>query len=243
MKILFSPSEAKNYDCKGPFISKDSFIFKELFTYRMQALKAYEEVINSNDDTLLQGLFGLKNNFEKFKNDLKKANTTRAIELYNGVSYENLAFLSLDERAQNFLLKNVLIFSNLFGPVLASDALPFYKFKQGFKLPNFEIEKFYKNHFSKALNEYLKDDEILDLRASFYDKFYIPNKEFYVFKFLKNGKVVSHFAKAYRGLLLRHIALKGINSCKILLENLPSNLSLKDIDKKGLKTKFILQSS
>ncbi|EDO9528420.1 peroxide stress protein YaaA [Campylobacter coli] len=59
------------------------------------------------------------------------------------------------------MLENTLIFSNLFGVVKASDHLPFYKFKQGAKINNFALEKFYKEHFSKALDEYLKND-ILD---------------------------------------------------------------------------------
>ncbi|ELQ4073341.1 peroxide stress protein YaaA, partial [Campylobacter coli] len=46
MKILFSPSESKNDTCKEKPIDKSSFIFENLFDFRMQAVKKYEEYIN-----------------------------------------------------------------------------------------------------------------------------------------------------------------------------------------------------
>jgi len=47
---------------------------------------------------------------------------------------------------------------------------------------------------------------IIDLRASFYNKFYIPKNNYLTFKFLKNGKLISHWAKAYRGIVAREVA-------------------------------------
>ncbi|HDZ5086354.1 TPA: peroxide stress protein YaaA [Campylobacter jejuni] len=243
MKILFSPSESKNENCKQNPINENSFIFKELFPYRMEALKHYEEFIKSATLQNLQELFGIKNENEidKFKQDLKTAPTEQAITLYSGVSYEYLNFKALDKKSQAYILENTLIFSNLFGVVRASDILPFYKFKQGAKIGNFAIEKFYKEHFSKALDQYLENEEILDLRAGFYDKFYTPKKKIYTYKFIKNGKVISHFAKAYRGILLSISAKNQARSNKELLENLPLNLKLKEIQIKGLKEEIILE--
>ncbi|MBZ7954467.1 peroxide stress protein YaaA [Campylobacter sp. W0018] len=243
MKILFSPSESKNQNCTQNPINENSCIFKELFTFRMQALSKYEEYIQHSSLEDLKELFGIKNENEinKFKHDLRKAPTQSAITLYNGVSYEYLNFSSLTLESQNYILENTLIFSNLFGVVKASDTLPFYKFKQGAKLGNFNIEKFYKEHFSDALDKYLQNEEILDLRAEFYDKFYIPKKNFFTYKFIKNGKVVSHFAKAYRGILLALCAnIKAKNNQEIL-DNLPSNLKLKEIQIKGLKEEITLE--
>ncbi|EAH5564730.1 YaaA family protein [Campylobacter jejuni] len=236
MKILFSPSESKNENCTKNPINENSFIFKELFPYRMETLKHYEEFIKNASLQNLQELFGIKNENEidKFKHDLKQAPTQEAILLYTGVSYEYLNFKILDKKSQAYILENTLIFSNLFGVVRASDTLPFYKFKQGAKIGNFAIEKFYKEHFSKALDEYLENEEILDLRAGFYDKFY-------TYKFVKNGKVISHFAKAYRGILLCISAKNQVKNNKELLANLPSNLKLKEIQIKGLKEEIVLE--
>ncbi|MCR2065592.1 YaaA family protein [Campylobacter helveticus] len=241
MKILFSPSESKDKECTEGAFNESSFIFKELFKYRLEALQIYENCIKNANLEELQTLFGVKNPTQEFLHNLKTAPTKRAIELYTSVSYEYLNFQSLEEKAQNYILDNTLIFSNLFGVVRASDTLPFYKFKQGAKLGTFAIEKFYKEHFSKALDEYLKDEEVLDLRAGFYDKFYTPKKKISTYKFLKNGKIVSHYAKAYRGILLRIAAQNQIGSNAKLLSKLPNNLKLKDIKQLKFKEEITLE--
>lgn len=241
IKILFSPSESKNNVCPYGCLNKSSLIFEELFSYRLEALKHYEDYIKISNNEALSELFGVKN-IHDFKHlNLKTAPSARAIELYNGVSYEYLDFQSLDAKAQEFLLENVLIFSNLFGVVRAKDCLPFYKFKQGAKIKDFAIEKFYKEHFSKALDEWLKNNELIDLRAGYYDKFYTPKQKFSTYKFIKNGKVVSHFAKAYRGILLRLIATHQIKNNAELLDKLPNNLRLKEIKTLKLKEEFTLE--
>ncbi|EAI2110022.1 peroxide stress protein YaaA, partial [Campylobacter coli] len=85
------------------------------------------------------------------------------------------------------------------------------------------------------------NEELLDLRAGFYDKFYTPKRKFSTYKFIKKGKVVSHFAKAYRGILLALCArIKAKNNAEIL-NHLPSNLSLKEIQNKGLKEEIVLE--
>ncbi|HEB9415585.1 TPA: peroxide stress protein YaaA [Campylobacter coli] len=243
MKILFSPSESKNDTCKEKPIDKNSFIFENLFDFRMQAVKKYEEYIKNSDLKALQELFGIKNENEisNFQRDLKSSPTQKAITLYSGVSYKYLKFDTLDKESQEYILTNTLIFSNLFGVVKASDRLPFYKFKQGVKINDFAIEKFYKEHFSKALDEYFENEELLDLRAGFYDKFYTPKCKFSTYKFIKKGKVVSHFAKAYRGILLALCAkIKAKNNADIL-NHLPPNLNLKEIQTKGLKEEVVLE--
>jgi len=72
--------------------------------------------------------------------------------------------------------------------------------------------KFYKKRFSYQLDLYLKDDEILDQRAKYYEKFYKITKPYTTLKFLKNNKVNSRWAKAYRGIVLREIAKHNIES-------------------------------
>lgn len=244
MKILFSPSENKNENCSLFSLDEKALIFPELFSLRIEILKRYENFIQNSTFEEKQSLFGLKNPKEiaKFSSqNLRHVPTQKAIMLYSGTSYEYLNFASLKTEAKDYIFQNVLIFSNLFGVVRASDALPFYKLKQGQKLGNFSIENFYKKHFTQALDEFLKDDDIIDLRAGFYDKFYTPKQNFSTYKFLKNGKVVSHFAKAYRGILLRILAQNQVKNNAELLNKLPQNLRLKDIDKQGLKQVVILE--
>lgn len=90
--------------------------------------------------------------------------------------------------------------------------IPEYKLKQGASIGELKPEKIYCEHASALLDIYLEDDDILDLRAGFYDKFYKPSKPYTTLKFIKEGKVVSHWAKAYRGLVLRAIAQANIRT-------------------------------
>ncbi|MBS4240266.1 YaaA family protein [Campylobacter vulpis] len=241
MKILFSPSESKSKECDLSPFDESSFIFKELFKYRLEALQIYEDYLKNANLKELETLFGIKNPTQEFLQDLKTAPTKQAIKLYTGVSYEYLNFKTLHKKAQNYILENTLIFSNLFGVVRANDTLPFYKFKQGAKLKDFNIEHFYKKHFSKALDKLLEKEEVLDLRAGFYDKFYTPQKKVSTYKFLKNGKIVSHYAKAYRGILLRVAAENEVSSNQELLSKLPPNLKLKEVKQLKLKEEITLE--
>ena len=144
-----------------------------------------------------------------------------------------------------------MIFSNLFGVLKAGDVgLPDYKLKQGETFNNLKIEKFYMDNFSFALDKYLENEDIIDLRAGFYEKFYKINKPYVTMKFIKDGKVVSHWAKAYRGIILKLLAKNSIktisifiNSSIVFIEELMNmeieNLSIEEIKKQKNKTEII----
>jgi len=89
------------------------------------------------------------------------------------------------------------------------------------------------------MESYLKDEEILDLRAGFYDKFYKPAKPYTTLKFIKEGKVVSHWAKAYRGIVLREIAKAGIENMNDFMKLPIDGLSIHEIQTKKNKTEII----
>ena len=125
-----------------------------------------------------------ENEISNFQRDLKNSPTQQAITLYSGVSYEYLNFDILDKESQKYILENTLIFSNLFGVIKASDHLPFYKFKQGAKINNFALEKFYKEHFSKALDEYLKNEDGSYTRAPVVDTSLLNTED-------ENGKLIT----------------------------------------------------
>ncbi len=151
--------------------------------------------------------------------DIFKSESMVAVERYQGVAYDYLEYEKLDNIAKEYVKKNTIIFSNLYGPIYAGDMIANYKVKQGNKIGDIEPDKYYKDRFTYQLDLLLTDDDILDLRAGYYDKFYKPNKPYTTLKFLKNGKVVSHWAKAYRGLVLKAVAnanVKNMNEFKKL---------------------------
>lgn len=228
MKILFAPSEGKRPGGDGETINKSNLLFSELFEKRMDVISQYEALVSSAERVKLEDLFGVKDTamIERYSFPVIQSPTMKAIVRYDGVAYEYLDYQTIPQEGKTYIDENVIVFSNLFGPIRAGDKIPDYKLKQGTSIGEFAPEKFYKKYFSDALENYIGDEEIVDLRAGFYDKFFTPKRMVTTMKFLKNGKSVSHWAKAYRGTVLRHIALNRIQTVE----------EIKEMKIEGLKT-------
>jgi cytoplasmic iron level regulating protein YaaA (DUF328/UPF0246 family) len=242
MKILFSPSETKFKGGDKTQINKNSFLFPELFEERNQVIKLYQEFIANASNKQLEKLFGTKKEevINYYKGNIFEKEILKVIERYDGVAFDYLKYETLNNNEKSYIDKNVLIFSNLFGPVLAGDyGIPDYKLKQNEKIGDFELEKFYNEKFTSKLNEFLENEEIIDLRAGFYEKFYKIEKPYLTMKFLKDEKVVSHWAKAYRGIILNLIAKNNIQTIEELMNMQIENLSIHEIKKQKLKTEII----
>ncbi len=242
MKILFSPSETKIAGGEETSFDKNSFIFPELYEKRMEIVKQYNEfILNAPKEELIK-LFGTKKEdvLEQYSKDLFKTPTMKVIERYDGVAFDYLEYSKLAKNEQNYIDENVIIFSNLFGVLKAGDSgLPDYKLKQGETFNGLKIEKFYNDNFSKALDENLKDEDIIDLRAGFYEKFYKIEKPYTTMKFIKDGKVVSHWAKAYRGIILKLLAQNNIKTIDELMNMQIENLKTEEIKKQKSKTEIV----
>lgn len=241
MKILFSPSETKKSGRVQKNFDKNSFIFPKLFEKRLQILNSYNEFVQTASIQQLEKLFGTKKEdiIKKYQTDIFSQETMKAIERYEGVAYDYLDYVNLEKSSQKYIDDNVLIFSNLFGVLKASDEIPDYKLKQGESFYDLKIDKFYNDNFSKELDKYLENDDILDLRAGFYEKFYTIKKPYKTLKFIKDGKVVSHFAKAYRGEILKIIAQNDIKTFDDFMNLELKNLKLEEIKEQKLKTEIV----
>lgn len=236
LKILFSPSEGKN--------SGGNSRKKELFgaiNTRDEILDAYNKIVLSKDEEAIKELFGIKkfSQCEPFIADIFDSALMPAIKRYQGVAYDYLKFSDLDKDAQEYLYNNTIIFSNLNGPLLGGDPIANYKVKQGNSIAGIAPEKFYKERFSYQLDLYLNAHDILDLRAGYYDKFYKTSQNYTTLKFLKNGKTVSHWAKAYRGIVLREVAKHNINSLEAFMALEIEGLMVKEIKTTKNKTEII----
>ena len=207
---LFSPSEGKRTG--GKLLPESKILFG--YEPRETLLKSYNKIVNSSDMDAVKKLFGIKKESDIFPyiKDLFAAPKMPAIKRYSGVAFGYLEYETLSKEAQAYLKEQVIIFSNLYGPILAGDPIANYKVKQGNSIGDIAPEKFYKERFSYQLDLQLMDHEILDLRAGYYDKFYKTKQEYTTLKFLKGGKSVSHWAKAYRGLVLRALAKHQVHS-------------------------------
>ena len=243
MKILFSPSEAKSALSTGLAINEKSFVFENLYDKRAEILKRYDDFLKNADVNQISKLFGIKNlkDGDELRQSVFYKGIVKAVLRYDGVAYRHLAYKTLPEEAKKFIDENTMIFSNLFGPILAKNPLPEYKLKQGEKISGLNIENFYKKEFGDAIDKWLGDDDIIDLRAEFYEKFYNIKRPYTTFKFVKKGKAISHYAKAYRGAVLRLIALKTPKTADEIAKIKMENLRLIDVKKIGPKSEILLE--
>lgn len=230
MIILFSPSEDKLQPPTGGLLAPEKFFFKKDLTL----LKSYDKFLHNAPADAKAALLSSK---KPLLIDIFTSPTTKALSLYTGVAYKALDFASLKPTQQGFLEKNLIIFSNLFGPVFGGEELPFYKLKQGKNLGE-NIPKLYASLNSAQLDAFLQNHQIIDLRAKFYENYYKIPFPYYEVIFRKNSKVLSHFAKHYRGLLVRalavhndlNLALKSLQSKNISKENLKQNITTYVLD-------------
>ncbi len=235
---LFSPSEGKRVGGDMPTEESD-ILFG--YTARREILTAYNTIVNSGEMAALKALFGIKkeSDITPYIEDLFTAPKMAAIERYSGVAFDYLDIMSLDAEAQAYLKKQVIIFSNLYGPILGGDKIANYKVKQGNSIGSIAPEKFYNDRFSYQLDLLLMDHEILDLRAGYYDKFYKTKQEYTTLKFLKGGKTVSHWAKAYRGIVLRTLAQHQVDTIDDFMKLEIEKLQVEEIRKVKNKTEII----
>lgn len=231
MKILLAPAETKVIGGESSTLKEDR---DALFFQNNEILDIYDAYVKKCSLLELSQWIGLKNQDEcaRYKQSIFDTPTMKAIQRYNGVAFEAIDYNNLQTNAQNFIDDHVLIYSNLFGILRADSMIPDYKFKQGATLPHSDCEKYFQKHLKDLLDTYL-GDEILDLSAGYYLKFYKPIGKVITFKFLKEGKIVSHYAKYYRGDTVRQIALHQIDSFEKLMNFSFTNLHLVEIQKKG----------
>jgi len=238
LRILFSPAESK--------FSGGNEKKRELFgsdKARYDILNNYDNIMKNRDENEIKQLFGLKkfSDCQEYIDNIFNTRLMYAIQRYNGVAYDYLKYSEQDKDTQRYLEENTIIFSNLYGPILANDTIANYKVKQGNNIGDIQPDLFYKKRFSYQLDLYLANSDILDLRAGYYNKFYVPNKKFTTLKFLKDGKVISHWAKAYRGIVLREIAKHQIKSIEEFKKLEIENLQIKEIKIIKNKTEIIYE--
>ena len=236
LKILFSPSEGKNTG--GTEIQKDLF---GATNARDEILNAYNKIVLSKDEEQIKSLFGIKkfSDCEPYICDIFNSPLMMAIERYQGVAYDYLKYSEHNSSTQKYLQENTIIFSNLYGPILGGDTIANYKVKQGNNIGEIVPDKFYKERFTYQLDLYLGQHEVLDLRAGYYDKFYKLTKPYTSLKFLKGGKTVSHWAKAYRGIVLRELAKHKISSMEEFMSLEIEGLSVHEIKTTKNKTEIV----
>nr|WP_260408173.1 peroxide stress protein YaaA [Planomonospora venezuelensis] len=200
--ILLPPSEGKAGAGDGPALDLSALSFPSLPRQAvLDALIALCAGPRARDVLgLSDGLLG-----EIGKNrELRTAPTLTAAELYTGVLYDNLGLGSLPPEASARAERSLLIFSGLWGLIRTTDRIPPYRLSMGVNLPPLGgLGAFWRRSITPLLDA--EPGLVVDLRSSTYATAWRPGGRAVTVRVLKDGKVVSHMAKATRGVIARSL--------------------------------------
>ncbi|MEV0384062.1 peroxide stress protein YaaA [Nonomuraea sp. NPDC050643] len=200
MLILLPPSEGKASEGNGPPVGELSF--PALDKARKRVLNALVRASKRRDALDVLGLTpGLAGELAK-NTVLKTAPTLPAATLYTGVLYDNLGLGTLGEEARRRAEESVLVFSGLWGVVKITDFIPPYRLSMGVNLPPLGgLAAFWRPVVSKELDR--TEGLVVDLRSATYAGAWQPGERSVTVRVFRDGKVVSHMAKATRGEIAR----------------------------------------
>jgi cytoplasmic iron level regulating protein YaaA (DUF328/UPF0246 family) len=204
--IVLPPSEGKAPQGDGPPLGELSF--PALARPRTRVLNALIKASKRRDALDVLGLSpGLAG--EPVRNQaLKTAATLPASELYTGVLYDNLGLGTLEEEAARRAEESVLIFSGLWGVLRITDRVPPYRLAMGVSLPPLGgLAAFWRPLLARQLDPL--PGLVVDLRSAPYAAAWQPGDRSVAVRVFKDGKVVSHMAKATRGEVARALLLSG----------------------------------
>ncbi|MEO3794268.1 peroxide stress protein YaaA [Nonomuraea sp. B10E15] len=200
MLILLPPSEGKAAEGSGPPVGELSF--PALDRSRKRVMSALVRASRRRDAIDVLGLTpGLAGELAR-NVALKTAPTLPAADLYTGVLYDNLGLRTLDGEARSRAEESLLIFSGLWGVVRITDRIPPYRLSMGVNLPPLGgLGAFWRPQVSKVLDGI--PGLVVDLRSATYASAWLPGERSATVRVFRDGKVVSHMAKATRGEIAR----------------------------------------
>ncbi|GAA3692918.1 peroxide stress protein YaaA [Nonomuraea antimicrobica] len=205
MLILLPPSEGKASEGSGPPVSELSF--PALDKHRKRVLTALIRASKRRDALDVLGLTpGLAGELEK-NAALRTAPTLPAAALYTGVLYDNLGLRSMDEESRRRAEESLVVFSGLWGVVRITDHIPPYRLSMGVSLPPLGgLAAFWRPQITKQLDGL--PGLVVDLRSATYAGAWQPGERSVTVRVFRDGKVVSHMAKATRGEIARALLLR-----------------------------------
>lgn len=217
MLILLPPSEGKTAPTNTPPVDLGLLSFPELTEARERILGELMRV-SEQEDALARLKVGKTLEPEVERNSrLLSEPADVASSIYSGVLYDALDFSGLTPPQKELAQESVLIISALWGAVRLFDAIPAYRLSMGVKLGECgNLATFWRGELSPVLDRLAQENLILDCRSSAYTQAWRPPAGRTVTVRVEQEdsygerKVVSHFAKHYRGLLARYIVEQGL---------------------------------
>ena len=206
MLVLLPPSETKAIGGEGAPLDLDALSFPELNPVRDKLVSALADLAQDVPASLKALDISERQVDEVHRNAaLRTSETTPALLRYTGVLYDNLDFPSLKKAAKERAYQRLAVASALFGAVRGGDPVPAYRLSGGSTLPG---HGGLRTLWKPALEPLFKgtDEFVVDLRSGAYSSLARIPHAVVVRVITSEGKVVSHFNKAHKGLLARAIA-------------------------------------
>ncbi|GLW07939.1 UPF0246 protein [Microtetraspora sp. NBRC 13810] len=208
MLILLPPSESKAAAGAGAPVQVAELGFPTLAPARERVLDALTTLCRGPG---AQAVLGLSDGqaAEIGRNlALREAPALRAAELYTGVLYDNLGLATLGPAAAERAARQLVIFSGLWGLLRIEDRVPPYRLSMGVRLPPMgNLAAFWRPFVSEALGAV--PGLVVDLRSATYGAAWQPGERSVAVRVVRDGKVVSHMAKATRGAVARSLLTSG----------------------------------
>jgi len=224
MKIIISPAKSLDFESKVPttlhtqpqFLEQSEKLNKKLKTLSKNKLS---DLMSISDD-LARLNYGRN---QEWETPFTTKNAKQAIYAFTGEVFRGIDVTTLDEKKLPLLQERLRIISGLYGLLKPLDLMQPYRLEMGTKLKVGKTEnlyKFWNTTIAEALNEELKDNELLINLAST-EYFKAVDKKVLkvpmitlVFKELKNGeyKIVMTYAKKARGLMVRYIIENNVKT-------------------------------
>ena len=238
MRILLPPSEGKTPPASGPTLDLSILAYPELTDARAAVVDELIKV-SRRDDALAILKAGERIRPEvEAQRELWSLPCAPAREVYTGVLYEAAQLREGDD---------VTIFSGLFGATGGEDLIPAYRLSMNVKLPRAgALKTYWRRHLKAGLfaggdaggtaGGDARDAVTVDMRSGAYLVWNPPGPWWDVRVRDSSGKVITHMAKHYRGLLTR--ALLDAKSDDVAA--VARTLGTVEVDEDGLKRHLTL---
>lgn len=216
--ILLPPSEGKAAPRRGKPLDLADLSSPELTPARAQVIDALVALSGRVDAPEVLGIGASQLDLIGLNANLRTSPTARADAIYTGVLYDALGLPALSSAAKRRAASRLAITSSVFGILRPGDRIPAYRLSGDVTLPGLgSVAGVWREHLGPAIQNAVGTGLLVDLRSTTYAAFWRPpaGSRVVTIRVLheSNGvrKVVSHFNKATKGRIVRHLLESGAN--------------------------------
>jgi hypothetical protein len=215
--ILLPPSEGKAEPRRGKPLGDADGPLAEARRFGLDALVA---LCSGPEDVAVRTLGLSPGQVDAVRRNARLATlpTAPAERIYTGVLYDALGLTTLDASAHRRALGRVAVVSSLYGLVRPGERIAPYRLSGGVALPGLGgVAAHWRAHLDPAVRTLAGRGLVVDLRSSTYAAFWRPSPDLarrvvtvrVLHEVGGRRQVVSHFNKATKGRLVRHLLEDG----------------------------------